>query len=312
MAKSTSKPPRGPQSKRKPKRKRAASGDGEVLARIANALERLAPHRAALPDLADADAFVWHPDGRRLAPVKRVNRVEMSLLKGIDRVRDVLMENTERFAKGLPANNALLWGARGMGKSSLVKAAHAGVNKTLAHRANGGPLKLIEIHREDIGSLPDLMGIIRGTQYRFIVFCDDLSFDAEDTTYKSLKALLEGGIEGRPDNVIFYATSNRRHLMSRDMMENERSTAINPGETVEEKVSLSDRFGLWLGFHRCSQDEYLAMVDCYVAHYKIPARDEALHRDALEWSTTRGSRSGRVAWQFVQDLAGRLGVAIKD
>jgi len=308
MAKTTSKPPRGPKSKPK----HAASGDGDMLARIAHALERLAPRRAALPDLAAADAFVWQPDGRRLAPVKRVNRVEMSLLKGIDRVRDVLVENTERFAKGLPANNALLWGARGMGKSSLVKAAHAGVNKALAHRSTGGPLKLIEIHREDIQSLPDLMAIIRGAQYRFIVFCDDLSFDAEDTTYKSLKALLEGGIEGRPDNVIFYATSNRRHLMSRDMMENERSTAINPGETVEEKVSLSDRFGLWLGFHRCSQDEYLAMVDSYVAHYRIPARGEALHHDALEWSTTRGSRSGRVAWQFVQDLAGRLGVAIKD
>jgi uncharacterized protein len=297
-------------SKSQPKSKAADGAD--VLERIANALERLAPQRAALPDFSGADAFVWHPDGRRLAPVKRVNRVEMSLLKGIDRVRDVLVENTERFAKGLPANNALLWGARGMGKSSLVKASHAGVNATLARQGKNVPLKLIEIHREDIESLPDLMGIIRGAPYRFIVFCDDLSFDTEDTTYKSLKALLEGGIEGRPDNVIFYATSNRRHLMSRDMMENERSTAINPGETVEEKVSLSDRFGLWLGFHRCSQDEYLAMVEGYIAHYKIPARGEALHRDALEWSTTRGSRSGRVAWQFVQDLAGRLGVALKE
>ena len=297
-----------PKSKAKP----SAAGGGEVLARIADALERLAPERSPLPDFADADAFVWHPDGRRLAPVKRVNRVEMSLLKGIDRVRDVLVENTERFAKGLPANNALLWGARGMGKSSLVKAAHAGVNAVLERTAKGEPLKLIEIHREDIQSLPDLMALIRSSQYRFIVFCDDLSFDAEDTTYKSLKALLEGGIEGRPDNVIFYATSNRRHLMSRDMMENERSTAINPGEAIEEKVSLSDRFGLWLGFHRCSQDEYLAMVESYVAHYKIPARGEALHRDALEWSTTRGSRSGRVAWQFVQDLAGRLGVELRD
>jgi predicted AAA+ superfamily ATPase len=298
-------------SKSKPKPAAPGAGNGNVLARIANALERLAPQRAGAPDLAAADAFIWHPDGRRLAPVARVNRVEMSLLKGIDRVRDVLVENTERFAKGLPANNALLWGARGMGKSSLVKAAHAGVNAHLVHHGKRAPLKLIEIHREDIKSLPDLMGIIRGSRYRFIVFCDDLSFDAEDTTYKSLKALLEGGIEGRPDNVIFYATSNRRHMMSRDMMENERSTAINPGETVEEKVSLSDRFGLWLGFHRCSQDEFLAMVDGYVAHYKIPARSGALHRDALEWSTTRGSRSGRVAWQFVQDLAGRLGVEIK-
>jgi predicted AAA+ superfamily ATPase len=305
MAKSKSKSPS------KSKAKTPAEG-ADVLARIAEALERLAPQRAASPDFDTADAFIWHPDGRRLAPVKRVNRVEMSLLKGIERVRDVLVENTERFAKGLPANNALLWGARGMGKSSLVKASHAGVNVALARQGKTTPLKLIEIHREDIESLPELMGIIRGAPYRYIVFCDDLSFDTEDTTYKSLKALLEGGIEGRPDNVIFYATSNRRHLMAREMMENERSTAINPGEAVEEKVSLSDRFGLWLGFHRCTQDEYLAMVDGYIAHYKIPVRGEGVHRDALEWSTTRGSRSGRVAWQFVQDLAGRLGVALKD
>jgi uncharacterized protein len=310
MAKSKSKSPQ--KSKAKSASTAQGSGNADVLARIAGALERLAPQRAPLTDFAAADAFVWHPDGRRLAPVKRVNRVEMSLLKGIDRVRDVLVENTERFAKGLPANNALLWGARGMGKSSLVKAAHAGVNAARARQSKSAPLKLIEIHREDIQSLPDLMGLIRGSQYRFIVFCDDLSFDAEDTTYKSLKALLEGGIEGRPDNVIFYATSNRRHLMARDMMENERSTAINPGEAVEEKVSLSDRFGLWLGFHRCSQDEYLAMVESYVAHYKIPARGETLQHDALEWATTRGSRSGRVAWQFVQDLAGRLGVELRD
>jgi len=306
MAKSKPKPPS------RSKANASNAGGTDVLARIAEALERLAPQRAAAPDFDAADAFIWHPDGRRLAPVKRVNRVEMSLLKGIERVRDVLVENTERFAKGLPANNALLWGARGMGKSSLVKASHAGVNAALTRQGKTTPLKLIEIHREDIESLPDLMGIIRGARYRFIVFCDDLSFDTEDTTYKSLKALLEGGIEGRPDNVIFYATSNRRHLMAREMMENERSTAINPGEAVEEKVSLSDRFGLWLGFHRCSQDEYLAMVDGYIAHYKIPARGEAVHRDALEWSTTRGSRSGRVAWQFVQDLAGRLGVALND
>jgi len=303
MAKSKSKSKRPVKGKSAGKPAPAA----DVLDRIATALERLAPRATALPDYSAADAYVWHPDGRRLAPVARVNRVEMSLLKGIERVRDVLMENTERFAKGLPANNALLWGARGMGKSSLVKASHAAVNAAFGNR-----LKLIEIHREDIGSLPELMELIRDSAYRFIVFCDDLSFDAEDTTYKSLKALLEGGIEGRPDNVIFYATSNRRHLMSRDMMENERSTAINPGETVEEKVSLSDRFGLWLGFHRCSQDEYLAMVDAYVKHYKIPAQGERLHHDALEWSTTRGSRSGRVAWQFIQDLAGRLGVALKD
>jgi len=313
MAKSTSKTKSKAKSKAKPKAKPKAATkpafQGDVLERIAHALERLAPQRATLPDLTAADAFIWHPDGR-LAPVARVNRVEMSLLKGIDRVRDVLVENTERFANGLPANNALLWGARGMGKSSLVKASHAAVNA--ASKSKNGQLKLIEIHREDIDSLPELMDITRGSSYRFILFCDDLSFDNDDTTYKSLKAVLEGGIEGRPDNVIFYATSNRRHLMSRDMMENERSTAINPGETVEEKVSLSDRFGLWLGFHRCSQDEFLAMVDSYVAHYKIPAKGEELHHDALEWSTTRGSRSGRVAWQFVQDLAGRLGVALKD
>ncbi|MGB7835230.1 MAG: ATP-binding protein [Xanthobacteraceae bacterium] len=287
-------------------RKLHASPDGEVLARIADALERLAPSAPSAPDFAAADAFVWHPAGRRLATVKRVNRVDMGLLKGIDRMRDILIENTDRFARGLPANNALLWGARGMGKSSLVKAVHASVNAQLGAKA--GLLKLIEIHREDIESLPDLMGLLRGVPYRFIVFCDDLSFDAEDTSYKSLKAVLEGGIEGRPENVILYATSNRRHLMSRDMMENERSTAINPGETVEEKVSLSDRFGLWLGFHRCSQDEFLAMVAAYVEHFKIPAEADAVRREALEWATTRGSRSGRVAWQYVQDLAGRLGV----
>lgn len=300
--------PRPPKSK---KADPSPAGDPELLARIAGALERLAPKLVALPELAAADAFIWHPEGR-LAPVARVNRVDMMLLKGIDRMRDTLVENTERFAKGLPANNALLWGARGMGKSSLVKAAHATVNAMFARNSDRGPLKLVEIHREDIESLPELMALTRGTRYRFIVFCDDLSFDTDDTSYKSLKAVLEGGVEGRPDNVIFYATSNRRHLMSRDMMENERSTAINPGETVEEKVSLSDRFGLWLGFHRCSQDEYLAMVDGYVAHYRIPVEPEALRREALEWSTTRGSRSGRVAWQFVQDLAGRLGVALRD
>jgi len=313
MPKSKPKPQRKAKTTSKPRPTGRAAQGGDVIERIANALERLAPSAAALPDFSAADAYVWHPDGRRLAPVKRVNRVEMSLLKGIERVRDVLMENTERFAKGLPANNALLWGARGMGKSSLVKASHAAVNIAFARNSKSGPLKLIEIHREDIESLPELMALIRGAPWRFIVFCDDLSFDADDTSYKSLKALLEGGIEGRPDNAIFYATSNRRHMMSRDMMENERSTAINPGETVEEKVSLSDRFGLWLGFHRCSQDEYLAMVDGYVKHYGIPAADRAgLHHDALEWSTTRGSRSGRVAWQFIQDLAGRLGVALKD
>ena len=282
----------------------------EVLERIAAALERLAPPAPDLPDFAAADAFVWYPDGRRLAPVPRVNRVEMSLLKGIDRVRDMLVENTERFARGLPANNALLWGARGMGKSSLVKAVHADINAAHGGKAGSGKLKLVEIHREDIESLPELMALMRMSQLRFIVFCDDLSFEAEDTSYKSLKAMLEGGIEGRPDNVVFYATSNRRHLMARDMMENERATAINPGETVEEKVSLSDRFGLWLGFHRCSQDEYLAMVEGYVGYFKIPMKDDALRAEALEWATTRGARSGRVAWQYVQDLAGRLGVKL--
>jgi len=317
MAKSKRKP--APRSANKPKSKAKSDAavalpdgvDGALIARIANALERLAPKAVPPVDFAAADAFIWHPNGR-LAPVPHVNRVGMSLLKGIERVRDLLVENTERFAKGLPANNALLWGARGMGKSSLVKASHAAVNAMLAKNGKSGPLKLIEIHREDIESLPELMAITRAAAYRFIVFCDDLSFDTDDTSYKSLKAVLEGGIEGRPDNVIFYATSNRRHLLSRDMIENERSTGINPGEAVEEKVSLSDRFGLWLGFHRCSQDEYLAMVNGYIRHYRVPVEEAALRREALEWATTRGSRSGRVAWQFVQDLAGRLGVALKD
>ena len=297
----------------KTKRKAAVSGVGslsrdDTLTRIAAALDRLAPTQLEAPDFAAADAFVWYPEGNRLVPVHRVSRVDMSLLKGIDRVRDLLVENTERFARGLPANNALLWGARGMGKSSLVKATHAAVSE--AGRKTSGGLKLVEIHREDIESLPALMALLRGAPHRFIVFCDDLSFDAEDTSYKSLKAVLEGGIEGRPDNVILYATSNRRHLMAREMMENERATAINPGEAVEEKVSLSDRFGLWLGFHRCSQDEYLAMVQGYVAYYRIPLTGEALAREALEWATTRGARSGRVAWQYVQDVAGRLGVRL--
>jgi predicted AAA+ superfamily ATPase len=290
----------------------------DVLERIANALERLAPAALRLPDFAAADAFIWHPGKRLLAPVPRVNRVHMSLLKGIDRMRDILVENTERFGRGLPANNALLWGARGMGKSSLVKAAHAAVNAALAaeqgvaDNTGAGVLKLVEIHREDIESLPDLMAMLRGASYRFLVFCDDLSFDAEDTSYKSLKAVLEGGIEGRPDNVILYATSNRRHLLARDMIENERGSAINPGEAVEEKVSLSDRFGLWLGFHRCSQDEFLAMVEAYVGYYRVPGEPETLRREALEWATTRGSRSGRVAWQYVQDLAGRRGVTLTE
>lgn len=288
----------------------ASDATHALLLRIADALERIAPPRAPAPDFAAADAFVWHTDPPRCEPVPRVNRVDMELLHGIDRVRDQLVENTERFARGLSANNALLWGARGMGKSSLVKAAHAHVNKTVSS-AEGPRLKLVEIHREDIESLPQLMAQMRGASHRFIVFCDDLSFDADDTSYKSLKAVLEGGIEGRPDNVIFYATSNRRHLLPRDMMENERSTAINPGEAVEEKVSLSDRFGLWLGFHKCSQDEYLAMVAAYVAHHGLPVTEDRWRPEALEWATTRGARSGRTAWQFVQDLAGRLGVRLK-
>lgn len=279
-----------------------------ILKRIADALERLAPSGVPQVDLKAADAFVWQAAGRKLSPVPKVNRVEMNLLRGIDRVRDQLAENTGRFAKGLPANNALLWGARGMGKSSLVKAVHAEINTTKA--AGALPLKLIEIHREDIETLPDLMGLLRADPHRFIIFCDDLSFDADDTSYKSLKAVLEGGIEGRPDNVIFYATSNRRHLLPRDMMENERSTAINPGEAVEEKVSLSDRFGLWLGFHKCSQDEYLDMVFGYVDHLGLQGDHDAIRAEALEWATTRGARSGRTAWQFIQDLAGRLGKAI--
>ena len=288
--------------------------DGATAERIANALETIASRLAAAsPAAADpaeslgaADAFVWHPDGR-LAPVPRVSRVEIGLLKGVDRMRDILMENTELFTNGLPANNALLWGARGMGKSSLVKAAHATIN---ADRKPADRLKLIEIHREDIESLPGLMELLRSSPFRCIVFCDDLSFDGNDASYKSLKAVLDGGIEGRPDNVILYATSNRRHLLAREMIENERSTAINPGEAVEEKVSLSDRFGLWLGFHRCSQDEYLAMVKGYCAHYGIKIAEDELEREALEWSTTRGSRSGRVAWQYTQELAGRLGVRL--
>ena len=275
-----------------------------VLTRIADALERLVPKGVETPDFTAADAFVWHAAGRRLSPVPRVNRVEIALLRGIDRVRDMLQENTERFARGLPANNALLWGARGMGKSSLVKAVHAEINRTRSGDAR--PLKLIEIHREDVETLPELMALLRADPHRFVVFCDDLSFDADDTSYKSLKAVLEGGIEGRPDNVIFYATSNRRHLLPRDMMENERSTAINPGEAVEEKVSLSDRFGLWLGFHKCSQDEYLDMVYAYVEHLGLKADRQTIRAEALEWSTTRGARSGRTAWQYIQDLAGRL------
>ena len=273
-----------------------------ALNRIADALERLTPAPAALPDLRDADAFIWRAEGQRLEAVTAVNRVDLSLLKAIDGQREQLLANTQRFADGLPANNALLWGARGMGKSSLVKAVHATVNAQRPHA-----MVLIEIHREDLASLPHLLGLLRGQTRRCILFCDDLSFDQSDTSYKSLKAVLEGGIEGRPENVLFYATSNRRHLMPRDMIDNERSTAIIAGEAVEEKVSLSDRFGLWLGFHACTQEAYFTMIEGYVAAYALDVPPATWRAQAHEWAITRGSRSGRVAWQFVQDLAGRLG-----
>jgi predicted AAA+ superfamily ATPase len=270
------------------------------LIRIAEALERLAPPAPPAPDFAVAEAFVWRASGGVFQPVARVNRTPLELLTGVDRQRDILFGNTARFAQGFPANNALLWGARGMGKSSLVKSVHGAL-------AGEGRLKLVEIHREDIEALPDLLGVLAGAPFRFIVFCDDLSFDGPETSYKALKTALEGGVEGRPDNVIFYATSNRRHLMPRDMMENERASAIDPGEVIEEKVSLSDRFGLWIGFHNCSQDDYLAMIFGYVAHYGLNAPPETIRAEALEWSITRGARSGRVAWQYICDLAGRLG-----
>ena len=285
----------------------ATHSDSDLFQRIADALDRLAPPAPASRDLARATAYVWHASPARLEPVAKVNRVDLALLKGIDQTRDILLENTRRFAKGLPANNALLWGARGMGKSSLVKALHHAVNAE-----SGGALKLIEIHREDIESLPALMSILRGSpKLNFIVFCDDLSFDGQDASYKSLKAALDGGIEGRPENVILYATSNRRHLLPRDMIENEKSTAINPSEAVQEKVSLSDRFGLWLGFHNCSQDEFLEMVDAYADYHRLPLAGIDLHAGAIEWSVTRGSRSGRVAWQYIQDVAGRTGTKLK-
>lgn len=274
--------------------------NNETLNRIADALERIAPLDSDKPSLDGADAFIWYTDPDRLIPIKDISRVDLELLQGIDHVRDILLQNTEQFAKGFAANNALLWGARGMGKSSLVKAIHGKLSE----------LALIEIHREDIPSLPRLLEVIRSSERRCILFCDDLSFDNDDGTYKSLKAVLEGGIEGRPKNVIFYATSNRRHLMPRDMMENERSTAINPSEAIEEKVSLSDRFGLWLGFHSCNQEDYLKMIDSYLDHYKINADRNMVHAQALTWSRTRGARSGRVAFQYLQDLAGRMGVSL--
>ena len=279
----------------------------EEVRLLRSSIERATGTLATPNDLDAADCFVWEPAHRHLHPVPRPNRIELGLIKGVDRVRDIFMENTARFADGLPANNVLLWGARGMGKSSLIKAAHA----TLVAEDKPGrkALKLVEIHREDIATLPVLMGLLRGEDdRRFLLFCDDLSFDHDDTAYKSLKAALDGGIEGRPENVLFYATSNRRHLLPRDMMENERSTAINPSEAVEEKVSLSDRFGLWLGFHKCSQDDYLAMIRAYADHYGFDMDEESLRREALEWATTRGDRSGRVAWQFTQHKAGELGL----
>jgi len=303
-------PPRRRKTPRKPApakaKQPAATLDGATLLRVAAALERLAPPAANGAELTDAEAFVWHADGHRLEAIRKVNRVDMALLKGVERQTAQLLDNTRRFANGFPANNALLWGARGMGKSSLVKAVHATVNRELGDR-----LALVEIHREDIPSLPALLTRLRATDRRCILFCDDLSFDTGDSSYKSLKAVLEGGIEGRPANVVFYATSNRRHLMPRDMIDNERSTAINPGEAVEEKVSLSDRFGLWLGFHHCDQDTYFAMVEGYAAEYGLKLPTEQLHAEAREWSISRGSRSGRVAWQYIQDLAGRQGKQIE-
>ncbi len=273
-----------------------------LLARIADALDRLAPPPPPPMDLAASEAFVWHPRPAHLAPVARISRVDIGLLQGVERQKTILVENTMRFTRGLPANNAMLWGARGMGKSSLVKATHAVANALIP-----GNLVLIEIHREDIRSLPDLLNLLREQTRRCLILCDDLSFEREDADYKALKSVLEGGIEGRPDNVLFYATSNRRHLMPRDMIENERSTAINPSEATEEKVSLSDRFGLWIGFHNCDQATYFAMVDGYARALALPIEAAALHAQAGEWSVTRGARSGRVAWQFIQDLAGRLG-----
>ncbi|CUJ34723.1 ATP-binding protein [Cognatishimia activa] len=278
--------------------------DDKTLNRIAEALERMAPAPLPAPDFDAADAFVWHVDPDRLEPVPEVSRVGIELLIGVNRSRDTLLANTEQFARGLPANNALLWGARGMGKSSLVKAVHG----ELLNR--GLSLKIVELQREDLPTVSRLLNHLRGRKERFVLFCDDLSFSHDDQHYKSLKAVLDGGIEGRPENVVFYATSNRRHLMPRDMIENERGSAINPSEAVEEKVSLSDRFGLWLGFHPCSQDEYLDMIRGYCDAYDLEIDDETLRAEAIEWQATRGSRSGRVAWQFFTDLAGRKGVSI--
>jgi predicted AAA+ superfamily ATPase len=278
-----------------------------LLTRIATALERLAPPPPPPMNLAEAEGFVWQPAQGRLMPVPHIARVALDLIQGVDQQKQMVLENTARFAHGFPANNAMLWGARGMGKSSLVKATHAAV--AAESRQDGvSPLKLIEIHRDDLRTLPDLLNLLRGRSERCVILCDDLSFEREDADYKALKSVLDGGIEGRPANVLFYATSNRRHLMPRDMIDNERSTAINPGEAVEEKVSLSDRFGLWIGFHNCDQPTFFAMVEGYAEALHLPIEREALRAGAVEWSVTRGGRSGRVAWQYIQDLAGRLGV----
>ena len=276
----------------------------EALERIAAALERLAPAPLPAPDLSAATAYVWHPDPDQLIPVKKVNRVDLNLLVGVDRARDTLLANTRQFAKGMPANNALLWGSRGMGKSSLVKALHGAV------QAEFPALCIVEVQREDMETIGRCLDLLRDAPQRFILFCDDLSFSHDDAHYKSLKAVLDGGIAGRPDNVVLYATSNRRHLMPRDMIENERSTAISPAEAVEEKVSLSDRFGLWLGFHPCDQDQYLAMIRGYCTAHGVNIDDATLRAEAIEWQATRGSRSGRVAWQYFVDLAGRHGVTL--
>ena len=276
----------------------------DPMDRIAEALERMAPAPLAAPDFDAATAFVWHTEPDRLEPVAKVSRVDLPLLLGVDRARDTLLQNTRQFAAGLPANNALLWGARGMGKSSLVKAIHGDVAAT--HEA----LRIVELQREDLPSVGRLLNLLRGASQRFILFCDDLSFGNDDAHYKSLKAVLDGGIEGRPENVVLYATSNRRHLMPRDMIENERGSAINPAEAVEEKVSLSDRFGLWLGFHPCDQDQYLAMIRGYCDAHGVQIDDATLRAEAIEWQATRGSRSGRVAWQYFVDLAGRKGVTL--
>lgn len=275
-----------------------------LLTRIAEALERMAPLPAYENDISAANAFIWHPDPDRLEPVLEVARVDLNLLIGINRSRDILLENTLFFAQGLPANNALLWGARGMGKSSLVKAVQAEV------LARGYGLKMVELAREDLPTVGRLLALLAKEPAQFILFCDDLSFSSDDQHYKSLKAVLDGGIAGRPKNVLLYATSNRRHLMPRDMIENERSTAISPSEAVEEKVSLSDRFGLWLGFHPCSQDEYIDMINGYCTAYGIQLPLDDLRAQAIEWQATRGSRSGRVAWQFFTDLAARMRVKV--